>query len=996
MKTFTSIKSAALAVPAAAFMLGSSQAGTSVGINFQGSASGVSGMAVTATAFGIEASDWFSAAAAASGSLTPTPSSGGSFDVSWFAAGVWTSWAIPAYFPSDYVGYPGDADAYWGNLYGGYQVDLSGLAAQFPNGYVLQAIAATDGGSPQIAPISVTDGVTPETLTYTVRGTFTWNAAAGFSISTPTTNLFTSDTLTINGPADVPSGPRSFLAGLIITDKPVVTVPPQGAALASGGTITMNAGAVGVAPLSYQWRKGGDPISGATSVTYTKSGSTVGDSGNYDVVVTNLYGSATSPVATVTVAAPATVTWDADTGTSGAQDGDGTWTSANWWDGASDIAWDNFNFVTFGAGGTGNYTVTLPSAVIAGNLTFNANYTVSGSGSITLDSPTIAANSNATLNVPLLGTSGLTKSGAGTLALSGANIFSGGLTVNDGKVVAANGAVPATGAVTVNTGGTLSLTDAAYANVPGTLNIIGGTVSMDGATQNAHNYTGKTLTMQGGTLTSVNGPAGPANDGGYGNFILNNSTLVASGSAQSVISCTTLQAVNGGSFTVNDAVAGAGTDLLVSANISAGALVKTGLGTMELTAANTYTGNTTVTEGTLKLGAGSSFDSSPPLTLAAGATLDVSATAGLTLGSTKTLTGGGTVLGAVTADGGMITPTGSLSIGTLDLASTATLNIAPGAASLTITDTNGINTGTTGNVVYVDVGTDPITSGTYQLLQYQGVIQGDDGFNAFFLGTTPGGDYTYDLVQNANSIDLVVAPLAKLWTGALNSEWRTGSMSSPKNWKAGLNESDFVTGDDVLFDDSTDSTTVSINTANVSPNSVLFSNITKAYTLQGAWGITGTASLTKEGSGNLIINNRNSFTGAVYISGGTLTAASVADGGFDSALGAGIEIALGGGTLAYAGATSGTDRTLYLDADGTVEVTTPGTILTLSGEVIGSNSFTKTGAGTLAPTFDNTYYGPTRINAGILSIATLPDGGLASPLGQSSNAAANLVLGGGT
>ena len=56
----------------------------------------------------------------------------------------------------------------------------------------------------------------------------------------------------------------------------------------------------------------------------------------------------------------------------------------------------------------------------------------------------------------------------------------------------------------------------------------------------------------------------------------------------------------------------------------------------------------------------------------------------------------------------------------------------------------------------------------------------------------------------------------------------------------------------------------------------------------------------------------------------------------------------------------------------------------------------KTNSGTLTILATNNYTGPTMIGGGTLSVSYLPNGGLASPLGATSNDPTNLIFAGGT
>ena len=83
---------------------------------------------------------------------------------------------------------------------------------------------------------------------------------------------------------------------------PVITTQPLSQTVIAGQTATFAVTATGTAILSYQWKKNGVDISGATSAGYTTPVTTVADhDAKFTVVVTNAVNSATSNQATLTV-----------------------------------------------------------------------------------------------------------------------------------------------------------------------------------------------------------------------------------------------------------------------------------------------------------------------------------------------------------------------------------------------------------------------------------------------------------------------------------------------------------------------------------------------------------------------------------------------------------------------------------------------------------------------------------------------------------------------
>src|SRR5205807_2006817 len=114
---------------------------------------------------------------------------------------------------------------------------------------------------------------------------------------------------------------------------------------------------------------------------------------------------------------------------------------------------------------------------------------------------------------------------------------------------------------------------------------------------------------------------------------------------------------------------------------------------------------------------------------------------------------------------------------------------------------------------------------------------------------------------------------------------------------------------------------------------------------------------------------------------------------------AAANLVLGGGTLQYTGATASTDRNFTLTAATTSSVEI--TVSRSEDRRVGTDTrtpgaLTKIGTGTLILSGTNLYTGATTINAGVLSVGTSGNGGSSGNLGAATNAAANLVLGGGT
>jgi hypothetical protein len=106
---------------------------------------------------------------------------------------------------------------------------------------------------------------------------------------------------------------NTFGLGTASGIPPSILVPPQGSTNVVGTSAMFNVTASGSAPLHYQWQHNGAAlgdgprITGSLSSNLTLANLVLSDAGNYQVVVTNVYGSVTSAVAALAIYTPTTI-----------------------------------------------------------------------------------------------------------------------------------------------------------------------------------------------------------------------------------------------------------------------------------------------------------------------------------------------------------------------------------------------------------------------------------------------------------------------------------------------------------------------------------------------------------------------------------------------------------------------------------------------------------------------------------------------------------------
>lgn len=225
---------------------------------------------------------------------------------------------------------------------------------------------------------------------------------------------------------------EDYLGVLINTTGGPTCSPPSISSLSNnlavceGTSVSLSVSALGTAPLSYGWRLGGTPITGATNSTYTINNVSTANSGQYSVLISNACGSVvsnniiltinSSPIAPIANNAascnPASVTLNASGGTNG---------NYRWYttpSAGSPIPGEtNSSFTTPSLNTSTNYYVSLVSAgcesartpisvTIGGTACSNqppaisaANATATISGSVTIDLSALASDPDNNIDI---------------------------------------------------------------------------------------------------------------------------------------------------------------------------------------------------------------------------------------------------------------------------------------------------------------------------------------------------------------------------------------------------------------------------------------------------------------------------------------------------------------------------------------------------------------------------------------------------------------------
>ncbi|ECS2943805.1 autotransporter outer membrane beta-barrel domain-containing protein, partial [Salmonella enterica subsp. enterica serovar Derby] len=611
-----------------------------------------------------------------------------------------------------------------------------------------------------------------------------------------------------------------------------------------------------------------------------------------------------------------------------------------------------------------------------------------GSGDVT-DNATLELNTGGTFDNVISGSGQVVKSGDEMLTLSGANSYTGGTTISGGTLVVSN--VEALGSGDVTDNATLEL-------------------NTGGDFDNAISGSGQVVKSGDDALTLS------GNNSYTGGTLISDGTLVASN----------VEALGSGDVT-NDAVlelnTGGDFDNAISGS---GQVVKSGDKTLTLSGANSYTGGTTISGGTLvasnveALGSGDITDNAT-LELNTGGDFDNAISGSgqvvksgdetLTLSGTNTYTGGTTISGGTL----IATHVNALGTGAIDNRASLLLDASGQFAVTDLTTESGGNTeigaGSTlqattltqksDSTLTINLNSntaDPVIhaasqvslAGTLDITGVGDVLDSDpastddlDTFTLIASDKTIAGDFEKLTVagMDADLADFITVD------GRIDDTGKQYELTTALTWYA--DRDDAVTDAHGTFNLTNADGSFAVNT--------VLENVDATLDPDSATGWDGT-SLIKQGAGTLILNAENTYTVGTTISGGTLVATNVdalgsgdvtddatlelnTGGTFDNAISGSGQVVKSGdkmltlsGTNSYSGGTlisGGTLVATNVDALGSGDVTDDATLElntggTFDNAISGSGQVVKSGDDTLTLSGSNTYTGGTIISGGTL------------------------------
>ncbi|EMF0716275.1 autotransporter-associated beta strand repeat-containing protein [Citrobacter freundii] len=561
--------------------------------------------------------------------------------------------------------------------------------------------------------------------------------------------------------------------------------------------------------------------------------------------------------------------------------------------------------------------------------------------------------------------------GTGTLVLTGNSTHTGGSTITSGTVQLGNGGTTGWISGNITNNGTLAFNRSD--NVTWS-NLISGTGSLSKLGTNTLTLTG-TQAYTGGT--TINAGILQLGDGTTDGSIIGNVNMAGGALA--------FNASNGSMTDQNALISGAG------------GVTKLGLGTTVLKGANTYTGATTVSAGTLYID-GNQSAATGATTVANGATLGGNGT----IGGNVTIANGATLMpGSESGTGGTLTINGNLALNDLSILNYQ-FGKVNGVAENTRTDVNG-NLTLDGRLNVSTPAGGTFSAGVYRVFNYNGTLTN----NGLVLGTVPAGTTLALQSTVPGQVNLInsTGQLLAFWDGMNSANYNQGSgeggtgtwrLLGQTSWAdvSGSSNSAYGNRSFAVFGGTAGTVTVDNAFGQVETSGMQFT--TTGYVLNGGVialvnspvdGSTpelrvgdgsdasrnmtatidsvlqGATSVTKTDLGTLVLTGNNTWTGGTRVNGGVLQVSSDANLGATSGA-----LSFDGGTLATT-TSFNTARTTTLNTGGGTLDTAAGTTLTMSGIIGGTGSLTKTNSGTLLLTGTNTWTGGTAINGGIVQVS---------------------------